>query len=216
MLKQNTKNETGTRRKKLSHRITACGISAVMAISFTFSSGNSLQLQAATTEQYNVTENGDMTYIAVMKNESSYDKVTARAESMDALSEEQPAQLEQNNIAVLELDEADADRIEQMNGVVALEEDIILTANEEVPIDEEAVDELVESGEEIPFSQWNMDAVNLADASGLSGSGVKVAVLDSGIASSEDLLVDGYKDLTDSGNENPLFNHDKRMNVFPN
>lgn len=147
-----------------------------------------------------------MTYIAVMKNESSYDKVTARAESMDALSEEQPAQLEQNNIAVLELDEADADRIEQMNGVVALEEDIILTANEEVPIDEEAVDELVESGEEIPFSQWNMDAVNLADASGLSGSGVKVAVLDSGIASSEDLLVDGYTDLTDSGNENPLFN----------
>ena len=106
----------------------------------------------------------------------------------------------------MELDEADADRIEQMNGVVALEEDIILTANEEVPIDEAAVDELVESGEEIPFSQWNMDAVNLADASGLSGSGVKVAVLDSGIASSEDLLVDGYTDLTDSGNENPLFN----------
>ena len=88
MLKQNTKNETGTRRKKLFQRITACGLSAVMAISFTFSSGNSLQLQAATTEQYNVTENGDMTYIAVMKNESSYDKVTARAESMDALSEE--------------------------------------------------------------------------------------------------------------------------------
>ena len=56
-------------------------------------------MQAATTEQYNVTENGDMTYIAVMKNESSYDKVTARTESMDALSEEQPAQLEQNNIA---------------------------------------------------------------------------------------------------------------------
>lgn len=156
--------------------------------------------------QYNLAENGDMTYIAVMKNDASYDRVVEKAESMDALVEEQPAQLEQNNIAVLEMDGTDAEQIAQTQGVMALEEDVIFTANEEVPIDETEIESLVEEGAELPFTQWNLDAVNLPDDAGLTGDNVKVAVLDSGVTAAEDVLVTDSVDLTGSGNENPFFN----------
>lgn len=196
------------KRRNFYQKITVCGLSAMMLLSGVLPNGTALSVQAASepTEQYNITENGDMTYIATMKNDASYDRVMAKAESMDALAEDQPTQLEENNVAVLELDENDVNRIKQINGVVTLEEDVILTANEEVPIDEELVDTLVENEATLPFSQWNMDAINLPDSLSLSGDNVKVAVLDSGISTSEYLSVAEYVDLTDSGNENPLFN----------
>lgn len=93
-----------------------------------------------------------------------------------------------------------------MDGVVSLEENVIFTADEEVAIDEEAVNELAKNGEEVTISQWNMDAVNIPFDTGLTGSGVKVAVLDSGISFTEDVRITDYVDLTNSGNENPLFN----------
>ena len=93
-----------------------------------------------------------------------------------------------------------------MDGVVSLEENVIFTADEEVAIDEEAVNELAKNGEEVTISQWNMDAVNIPFDTGLTGSGVKVADLDSGISFTEDVRITDYVDLTNSGNENPLFN----------
>ena len=60
-----------------------------------------------------------------------------------------------------------------MDGVVSLEENVIFTADEEVAIDEEAVNELAKNGEEVTISQWNMDAVNIPFDTGLTGSGVK-------------------------------------------
>ena len=196
------------KRRKLYQKLTACSLSAMMLFSGVLPNRVTLSAQAASepAEQYNITENGDMTYIATMKNDASYDRVTAKAESMDALAEEQPAQLEQNNVAVLELDKNDVNQIEQMNGVVTLEEDIILTANEEVPIDETKVESLIDEEAELPFRQWNLDAVNLPDDAGLTGDNVKVAVLDSGVTAAEDVLITDSVDLTNSGNENPFFN----------
>lgn len=196
------------KRRNFYQKITACGLSAMMLLSGVLPNGTALSVQAASepAEQYNITENGDMTYVATMKNDASYDRVIEKAESMDVLAEEQPVQLEENNVAVLELDENDVNRIEQMKGVVSLEEDVILTANEEVPIDNEEVNALVEENAELPFSQWNLDAINLPDSLSLTGDTVKVAVLDSGISASEDILVSNYTDLTDSGNENAFFN----------
>lgn len=141
-----------------------------------------------------------------MKNNASYDRVIEKAESMDVLASEQSAQLEQNNVAVLELDDNNVNRIEKINGVVSLENDIILTANEEAPIDEEEVNALIEQNAELPFVQWNLDAINLPDSLSLTGDNVKVAVLDSGITAAEDVLVADYIDLTGSNNENPFFN----------
>ena len=196
------------KRRKLYQKFTACSLSAMMLFSGVLPNGATLPVQAASepAEQYNIAENGDMTYIATMKNDASYDQVTAKAESMDALAEEQPAQLEENHIAVLEMDSADAGRIEQMNGVVALEEDILFTANEEVPIDETKVESLMAEEAELPFSQWNLEAVNLPDDTGLTGNNVKVAVLDSGVTAAEDVLITDSVNLTDSDNENPFFN----------
>ncbi len=141
------------KRKNFYQKITACDLSAMLLLSGVLPNGTALSVQAASepTEQYNITENGDMTYVATMKNDVSYDRVIEKAKSMDVLAEEQPVQLEENNVAVLELDENDVNRIEQMKGVVSLEEDVILTANEEVPIDEELVDTLVENEATLPF-----------------------------------------------------------------
>ena len=188
--------------------MTACGLAAVMLFSGTLPDGEAQTVQAASepAAQYNLAENGDMTYIAVMKNDASYDRVMEKAENMDALPEEQPQQLEQNNIAVLEMDSADADQIKQTQGVVALEEDVIFTANEEVPFNEAEVEALVDAQAELPFSQWNLDAVNLPDSLDLTGDTVRVAVLDSGVTAAEDVLVADYVDLTGSNNENPFFN----------
>lgn len=196
------------KRRNFYQKITVCGLTAMMLLSCVLPNGTILSVQAASepTEQYNITENGDMTYVVTMKNDTSYDRVMTKAESIDALPEEQPAQLEQNNVAVLELDENDVNKIEQMQGVVSLEKDVILTANEEVPIDNEEVNALVEENTELPFSQWNLDAINLPDSLSLTGNNVKVAVLDSGISASEDILVSNYTDLTDSSNENAFFN----------
>lgn len=202
------KKETIKKRRKFYQNITACCLTAMMLLSGVLPNGTTLSVQATSelAEQYNITENGDMTYVATMKNNASYDRVIEKAESMDVLADEQPAQLEQNNVAVLELDGNDVNRIEKINGVVSLEKDIILTANEEVPIDEEEVNALLEGNAELPFSQWNLDSINLPDSLSLTGDNVKVAVLDSGITAAEDVLVADYIDLTGSSNENPFFN----------
>lgn len=202
------KKENIEKRRKLYKKMTACGLAAVMLFSGTLPDGEAQTVQAASepAAQYNLAENGDMTYIAVMKNDASYDRVMEKAENMDALPEEQPQQLEQNNIAVLEMDSADADQIKQTQGVVALEEDVIFTANEEVPFNEAEVEALVDAQAELPFSQWNLDAVNLPDSLDLTGDTVRVAVLDSGVTAAEDVLVADYVDLTGSNNENPFFN----------
>ena len=90
------KKENMKKRRKLYKKVTACGLTAIILFSGIFSGIENQSVQAASelAVQYNLAENGDMTYIAVMKNDASYDRVVEKAESMDALAEEQPTQLE--------------------------------------------------------------------------------------------------------------------------
>lgn len=54
----------------------------MMLFSGVLSSRATLSVQAASesTEQYNITENGDMTYVATMKNDASYNRILAKAD----------------------------------------------------------------------------------------------------------------------------------------
>lgn len=165
-------------------------------------------VKAFSSEQpYSHTENDTTSYIATMANDASYSRVITKAKAMDALPETQPIQLKQNNMAVLELDNnADVRQLENTQGVITLEKDIILTANTEVPINDRVVRSLAQREATIPFSQWNMQAIHLPDSLNLTGNKVKVAILDSGISASDELIVSHYVDLTNSENENAFFN----------
>lgn len=201
MLNYFSKNKK--RNKKAGHWFMAIILSTLMACSVIIPNN---VVFASHEKVGNLSEDQNITYVAVMNDSSSYQQVMRTADAMDVVSEEQPQQLKENNIAVLVLEGSDSKKIERIDGVVSLEEDILLTANEEVEINERVVNNLAKREATIPFSQWNMEAIHLPDNTELTGNGVKVAVLDSGISFTEDVFVKEFVDLTNSGNENPLFN----------
>lgn len=50
-----------------------------------------------------------------------------------------------------------------MKGVESLEKDTRITANEEVAIDQEAVEQAVKTKQKMDLNQWNLEAVNMPD-----------------------------------------------------
>ena len=94
-----------------------------------------------------------MTYIAVMKNDASYIPGHGKSGEHGCPAGRTAAAVGAEQHAVLEMDSADADQIQQTQGVVALEEDVIFTANEEVPFNEAEVEALVDAQAELPFSR---------------------------------------------------------------
>lgn len=183
--------------RKYSKRINALGMAMIMAFSMMWTT----QSVSAAEQALDKTEEENQTYLAVTDGEDAYARLIRSAKTEN----EQPKQLEDNFMAVLDLSDADADRMEHLQGVVSIEEDIAFTANEEVPIDEEALEELVANAEGVHISQWNMKAVKRTEDSGFSGDNIKVAILDSGISYADDIQVKDYIDLIDSENENLLF-----------
>ena len=176
MLNYFSKNKK--RNKKAGHWFMAIILSTLMACSVIIPNN---VVFASHEKVGNLSEDQNITYVAVMNDSSSYQQVMRTADAMDVVSEEQPQQLKENNIAVLVLEGSDSKKIERIDGVVSLEEDILLTANEEVEINERVVNNLAKREATIPFSQWNMEAIHLPDNTELTGNGVKVAVLDSAI-----------------------------------
>lgn len=146
-------------------------------------------------------------YIVVTEDQNSFAEVQEEAEDKDLLADEQKDILLENNVVMMDLSENEAAQLESFPGVVSVEENVQMEASEEVPVDEEAVDD-AESNEELPFSRWNLDAIQLPSNVPSKGTGVKVAVLDSGINISDDLPLEGSVDLTASGESeenSPIF-----------
>lgn len=157
-------------------------------------------------------------YIAVMENRKSYTGLSQSAMEDGLLEEEQSQGLKQKRILVLEMSENEAAQVEEMDGVKVLEEDCEFTANEEVALDEKRIKNIIKKGKKLDFNQWNLDAINLfgnrtATGSAISvdntsgGSGIRVAVMDSGISYIEGLDVQERIDLvhSDSVESSPLF-----------
>lgn len=119
--------------------------------------------------------------------------------------------LENNQVMVLELTKKEAIQVEEMKGVESLEKDTRITANEEVAIDQKAVEQAVRTKQEMDLNQWNLEAVNMPDdqlvADTASGSAVKVAVMDSGITPLSGIEIAGTVDFANLGEDNVNENH---------
>ena len=170
---------------------------------------------AATEAGYDITtDNGKKTdYVVVTTDDTAYHYLKKSAKENEVYDQTNNKKLENNQVMVLELTKKEAIQVEEMKGVESLEKDTRITANEEVAIDQEAVEQAVKTKQEMDLNQWNLEAVNMPDdqlvADTASGSAVKVAVMDSGITPLSGIEIAGTVDFANLGednvNENPLF-----------
>lgn len=170
---------------------------------------------AATEAGYDITtDNGKKTdYVVVTTDDTAYHYLKKSAKENEVYDQTNNKKLENNQVMVLELTKKEAIQVEEMKGVESLEKDTRITANEEVAIDQKAVEQAVRTKQEMDLNQWNLEAVNMPDdqlvADTASGSAVKVAVMDSGITPLSGIEIAGTVDFANLGednvNENPLF-----------
>ena len=170
---------------------------------------------AATEAGYDITtDNGKKTdYVVVTTDDAAYHYLEKSAKENEVYDQTNNKKLENNQVMVLELTKKEAIQVEEMKGVESLEKDTRITANEEVAIDQKAVEQAVRTKQEMDLNQWNLEAVNMPDdqlvADTASGSAVKVAVMDSGITPLSGIEIAGTVDFANLGednvNENPLF-----------
>lgn len=170
---------------------------------------------AATEAGYDITtDNGKKTdYVVVTTDDTAYHYLKKSAKENEVYDQTNNKKLENNQVMVLELTKKEAIQVEEMKGVESLEKDTRITANEEVAIDQKAVEQAVKTKQEMDLNQWNLEAVNMPDdqlvADTASGSAVKVAVMDSGITPLSGIEIAGTVDFANLGednvNENPLF-----------
>lgn len=170
---------------------------------------------AATEAGYDITtDNGKKTdYVVVTTDDAAYHYLKKSAKENEVYDQTNNKKLENNQVMVLELTKKEAIQVEEMKGVESLEKDTRITANEEVAIDQKAVEQAVRTKQEMDLNQWNLEAVNMPDdqlvADTASGSAVKVAVMDSGITPLSGIGIAGTVDFANLGednvNENPLF-----------
>ncbi len=146
-------------------------------------------------------------YIAVVEDLESYRKLEEMADKKCILADSQSQQLEDNQMMLLNITSDEAVQLEKADGIVTVEENVLISANEEVPVDYALAERLAEQSALIDFNQWNLDAVNWQETSGYTGKGVDVAVLDSGISFIKGLDVTERKDFVNPEIEevNPLF-----------
>ncbi len=170
---------------------------------------------AATEAGYDITtDNGKKTdYVVVTTDDTAYHYLKKSAKENEVYDQTNNKKLENNQVMVLELTKKEAIQVEEMKGVESLEKDTRITANEEVTIDQKAVEQAVKTKQEMDLNQWNLEAVNMPSdqlvADTASGSAVKVAVMDSGITPLSGIEIAGTVDFANLGednvNENPLF-----------
>ena len=166
MLNYFSKNKK--RNKKAGHWFMAIILSTLMACSVIIPNN---VVFASHEKVGNLSEDQNITYVAVMNDSSSYQQVMRTADAMDVVSKnDHEHEFKENNIAILVFEGSDSKKIERINALYSLEEDILLTANEEVEINERVVNNLAKREATIPFSQWNMEAIHLPDNTELTGN----------------------------------------------
>ena len=88
-------------------------------------------------------------------------------------------------------------QLDDMSGVMSVEKDVELTANEVVPVDEKQVEKVLEGEQDLKVDQWNLRAIdcpgNMPETE--EQDMVKVAVLDSGVNFNEGIEVEQRVDL---------------------
>lgn len=120
---------------------------------------------AATEAGYDITtDNGKKTdYVVVTTDDTAYHYLKKSAKENEVYDQTNNKKLENNQVMVLELTKKEAIQVEEMKGVESLEKDTRITANEEVAIDQEAVEQAVKTKQAMDLNQWNLEAVNMPD-----------------------------------------------------
>lgn len=126
-------------------------------------------------------------YIVITSNKASYEKVKNQKSGKVKGNRLESEKLKKSNAMVVTMTEAEAISLENSDGVIAVEEDIIITANS-VPEDSLNYD-----------YEWNLKAIHATqeetDNSSENAGMVKIAVLDSGICVTDKLNVSQYINL---------------------
>ena len=90
-------------------------------------------------------------------------------------------------------------QLDDMSGVMSVEKDVELTANEVVPVDEKQVEKVLEGEQDLKVDQWNLRAIDCPGnmPENEKQSKIKVAVVDSGVNVHEGIEVEQRVDLAD-------------------
>ena len=100
---------------------------------------------------------------------------------------------------VMNLTTDEAGQLDDMSGVMSVEKDVELTANEVVPVDEKQVEKVLEGEQDLKVDQWNLRAIDCPEnmPENEKQSKIKVAVVDSGVNVHEGIEVEQRVDLAD-------------------
>lgn len=138
-------------------------------------------------------------YIVRAKNEKVYDGIKQNLENdkLAVTTYMQDALISEENMLVMNLTTDEAGQLDDMSGVMSVEKDVELTANEVVPVDEKQVEKVLEGEQDLRMDQWNLRAIdcpeNMPETE--EQNMVKVAVLDSGVNFNEGIEVEQRVDL---------------------
>lgn len=138
-------------------------------------------------------------YIVRAKNEKVYDGIKQNLENdkLAVTTYMQDALISEENMLVMNLTTDEAGQLDDMSGVMSVEKDVELTANEVVPVDEKQVEKVLEGEQDLRVDQWNLRAIdcpeNMPETE--EQNMVKVAVLDSGVNFNEGIEVEQRVDL---------------------
>lgn len=138
-------------------------------------------------------------YIVRAKNEKAYDGIKQNLENdkLAVTTYMQDALISEENMLVMNLTTDEAGQLDDMSGVMSVEKDVELTANEVVPVDEKQVEKVLEGEQDLKVDQWNLRAIdcpgNMPETE--EQDMVKVAVLDSGVNFNEGIEVEQRVDL---------------------
>ena len=140
-------------------------------------------------------------YIVRAKNEKAYDGIKQNLENdkLAVTTYMQDALISEENMLVMNLTTDEAGQLDDMSGVMSVEKDVELTANEVVPVDEKQVEKVLEGEQDLKVDQWNLRAIDCPEnmPENEKQSKIKVAVVDSGVNVHEGIEVEQRVDLAD-------------------
>ena len=166
--------------------------------------------EIADSQNTNITEavTEASSYVVLMEEGAEIAQTMSIQEATDAtaVTESAAEELSEQNIAVLELTEEEAEELESRDDVIAVEEDIILSANSSGL---EAIQESKKerAGQKIDRreEQWNLEAIHLPQTAENTDI-IRTAVLDSGVSYSTDLDIAENIGINDAGEtDNVMF-----------
>lgn len=153
------------------------GCASLLAVSMILSQTGAVSAKGNAAGKDTQADGRAESYIAVVEDSASYHKLEKIAGEKSVIAGEQPQELESNQMMLLDLTADEAAELEAMDGIVAVEENALLSANEEVPVDDELTEALAEQSAELDFNQWNLNAIDWQETMAYTGKGIDVAVM---------------------------------------